>query len=189
MSKLLKPGRQTVALGKSRIRRDPVPISQPAKQQVRVHSPELEMWGGVTGIVLFAAAIALLIVGVGIATYSRGISAEEAVRYDQCYNGGQNCVFDGDTIRVDGSKVEIAGLVTPQIQDAGCSAERSKGIHAATTLVDLLNSGKVTVGTPFRDFYGRTASKVTVGNRDVAAAMIADEDGRSPNGDKQDWCD
>ncbi len=39
-------------------------------------------------------------------------------------------------------------------------------------LADLLNSGKVTVSTPFRDPYGRVVRKVQVGGDDVGKTLI-----------------
>jgi endonuclease YncB( thermonuclease family) len=189
VSKPWKPGRQTVALGKSRIRRDPVPVAKPTV--IRVASPEAEMWGGVTGIVLFAIGIAVLIIGVGVATFSKYASIDEAraLQFNQCYNGGQNCVFDGATIRVDGTKIAIAGIQAPQIIGAKCSAERSLGIDAAVGLAELLNSGKVSTGKPFRDYYGRDVSKVLIDGRDVGEIMVNRNAARKYDGTTYDWCD
>lgn len=58
--------RQTVELGQaparvSRIRRDPVPIK--TQKEVRPYPTEREMWTVVIGVVLFALAITVAIVG------------------------------------------------------------------------------------------------------------------------------
>ena len=58
--------RQTVELGQaparvSRIRRDPVPIK--TQKEVRPYPTEREMWTVVIGVVLFALAITVALVG------------------------------------------------------------------------------------------------------------------------------
>ena len=85
-------------------------------------------------------------------------------------------------------KVEIAGVEAPQIQDARCDAERSRGIDAAVRLADLLNSGKVSVGAPFRDPYGRAVRKVQVDGEDVAGTMVEAGVAREYDGKPQGWC-
>ncbi len=157
----MKPRRQTLALAPSqrpsRIRREPVrlrlePDTDPVKAEAKAR--EREMWGGVTGVLLFAAALAVLVVGVSAATIFRDdpAAAARAARFGQCYNAsGPNCVLDGATIYVARQKVTIAGVEAPQIQDARCDAERNRGIDAAVRLADLLNSGKVSVSAPFGD--------------------------------------
>ena len=66
MSKHWKPGRQTVALQPaprpSRIRRDPL-LVKPIEKKVAPPSREQEIWLGVTGILLFALAIAVATMG------------------------------------------------------------------------------------------------------------------------------
>lgn len=66
MSKQWKPGRHTVELQgearPSRIRRDPVPAREPTA--VRAYPSEREIWTVVIGVVCFAVAIAIIIVGV-----------------------------------------------------------------------------------------------------------------------------
>ena len=196
MSKHWKPAKKTVALRPavraSRIRREPVrlePAPDPAKVEAKAR--EREMWGGVTGVLLFAAALAVLVVGVSAATIFRDDpdAAARANRFGQCYNAlGPNCVLDGATIYVARQKVTIAGVDAPQIQDARCDAERSRGIDAAVRLADLLNSGKVTVSAPFRDAAGRTVRKVQVNGEDVGAAMVEAGVAREYDGTRQSWC-
>ena len=196
MSKHWKPGRKTVALQpavrRSRIRREPVrlePQLDPVKAEARAR--EREMWGGVAGVVLFGVALAVLVVGVSAATifHEDRAAAARALRFGQCYNAqGPNCVLDGGTIYVQREKVEIAGLEAPQIQDARCDAERSRGIDAAVRLADLLNSGKVSVSAPFRDPHGRAVRKVQVNGEDVAGTMVEAGVAREYDGSPQGWC-
>ena len=191
MSKLLKPRRPTVALRPSRIRRDPLLVPAVDEKKAQARTQEREIWGGVGGVLLFAAAIATATVGISAATiviYASG-PAERPGHFGHCYNeGGANCVLDGGTIYVAGEKVTIAGMNAPQIIGAECRTERDRGIEAAVRLVALLNSGKVIVGGPVRDKDGREVRKVEVGGEDVGAAMIDAGLARKSDGTKQDWC-
>jgi micrococcal nuclease len=196
VSKHWNPGKKTVALNAvvrpSRIRREPVrlePQLDPVKAEARAR--EREMWGGVAGVVLFGVALAVLVVGISVATifHEDRAAAARALRFGQCYNAqGPNCVLDGGTIYVRGTKVVIAGIDAPQIQGAGCAAETDRGIDAAVRLADLLNSGKVSVGAPFRDEYGRDVRKVSVDDEDVGGTLIEAGAAREYDGKPQGWC-
>ncbi len=123
-------------------------------------------------------------------TVLRDDPAEDAriAQFTQCYNAqGPNCVADGGSITVAGQRVEIAGVDAPGIADAKCDREHDRGVEAATVLAELLNSGAVTVGAPFRDQSGRTVSKVEVKGRDVALNMIGQDLAHEPNSGLS-WC-
>jgi endonuclease YncB( thermonuclease family) len=181
VSKHWKPAKKTVALGgparPSRIRRDPVRLVESPSQVTRtaVRTRGQEVWGGVTGVLLMTLALVVVVVGVSIATIVHDDPAADAraLQYDQCYDGGRNCVVDGGTIRVAGEKVVIARVDAPEIQGAACPEEREEGIDAATRLASLLNSGTVTLSAPFRDPYGRQVRSVEVKGADVASWMIS----------------
>lgn len=69
MSKQWTPKRQTVKLrpaeeqGSSRIRRDPVPLA-PQPKALNAYPTERETWTVVIGVILFAIAITIIIIGV-----------------------------------------------------------------------------------------------------------------------------
>jgi endonuclease YncB( thermonuclease family) len=193
MSKPWTPPKHTAKLKPSRIRREPVQLvpdvpAAAARKPVRLSDRE-QMWFGVTGVLLFAAALTALIVGIAIATLTHDDpdAAARARRFAQCYEGGQNCVVDGNTIFVRGQRVEIAGVTAPEIRGAQCDAERDRGIDTAVKLAAFLNSGSVAVGQPFRE-YGREVRKVEVKGRDVGDWMIAASLAREDRGGKQSWC-
>ena len=194
MSKHWTPKRKPVVLRPkgSRIRREPVRLSgsvAPEKPRTAVRTREQEMWGGVAGVALIAIALVAVIVGVSIATISRvdPVADARALQYDQCYNGGQNCVVDGNTIYVAGQKVAIAGVDAPRIEGAACSDERTRGIDAATRLAGFLNGGAVTLSEPFPE-YGREVRAVEVKGRDVGQWMIGAGIARESLGQKSNWC-
>ena len=188
--------RQPVALHPSgrpsRIRRDPVRIVEDKArlEQAAALSEEREIWGGVAGIVLMAASLAVAIVGISIATLTHGDPAADAraEQFDQCYLGGPNCVVDGNTIHVAGRPVSIAGVIAPRIQGARCPEERSRGIDTAVRLADMLNRGTVTVGEPMRDSDGELRQTVEVNGRDIGLAMINAGIARDGQTGSNDWC-
>jgi micrococcal nuclease len=196
VSKHWKPDKKTVALNPaappSRIRRDPVPLNGnfASKPKRPSNTRERELYLGIAGILIFAAAIAAAIIGFSTFTVIGDDPAADAraAQFDQCYNAqGPNCVLDGDTIYVGSKQVEIAGIEAPSIADARCPVEHDRGVTAAVGLAELLNSGRVTIGAATRDPSGRAVRKVEVKGRDVATTMInqslAREAGSSPS-----WC-
>jgi endonuclease YncB( thermonuclease family) len=187
VSKLFRPGRETVELRPSRIRREPVRLAE----KVEPASREREIAGGIAGVLLFAIALAVAIVGVSIATifHDDPGAAARADEFGQCYNGGLNCVLDGGTIHVAGETVAIAGIAAPAIRGAQCDHERSRGIDAAVRLAALLNGGTVTMSAPFPDQNGRDVRKVLVSGRDVGQTMISAGLARPDNGGRPNWCD
>jgi endonuclease YncB( thermonuclease family) len=185
------PARQDIAVRRS-IRRDPVRVAAAAPpKKARAYSREQEIWMGMAGVALFAAVIVVALIGISWATYFKDDPAADAAarQFGQCYNSdAARCVVDGDTIYVANSRVQIASIETPGIDDAQCDTERSRGISAAMGLAGLLNSGKVSVGAPFRDQYGRSVSKVQVDDQDVGDWMISHSLARAYTGEKQKWC-
>jgi endonuclease YncB( thermonuclease family) len=192
MSKHWNPPSHSAKLKPSRIRRDPVRLTGavPAAPKKRAHSNEREMWFGMTGVVLFASAIAVVVVGISVATFTKDDpgAATRAGRFGQCYDSdGPNCVLDGNTIYVKGARVEIAGIEAPRIQGSACADERTRGIDAAVRLADRLNSGQVTLGAPFRDPSGRAIRTVAVDGSDLGERMIAAGLAHRA-GDPRGWC-
>ena len=104
------------------------------------------------------------------------------------YGRGANCVIDGETIRVGGDTLKIAGMRAPRIRSARCDAEEQRGVKAVEELTALLNSGKVTTGDQVREPDGQTRTEVLVNGQDVAAAMIAASAAREAGSIPPSWC-
>jgi endonuclease YncB( thermonuclease family) len=195
MSMHWNPGKATVDLKQVGAKPRPsirrVPVAAPKKIITR-RSDETETWLGIVGVVSIAGIIVGAIGAAAYVTFFKGDpDAEAAARsFSQCYAAqGPNCVVDGNTIRMGAETVQIAGLDTPRVIGYRCEAERSAGISAAVGLLDLLNTGAVTLGDPFRDRGGRNVRKVFVKGQEVRDAMIEQGLGRryDPESTKG-WC-
>ena len=69
MSKIFKPGKPTVELQPSRIRREPVRAADPASASKAYWDPsEWDSWVVVVGVSLFALAITAISIGFGAIT-------------------------------------------------------------------------------------------------------------------------
>jgi micrococcal nuclease len=148
---------------------------------------------------LFGGAITVgTAVGAGLHFWSGGeADASRAVstpiKFVFCSErGASNCVVDGDTIRLNGEKVRLVGLNTPEISGPACPAEAAKGEQAKSRLLDLLNSGKLVFAATAdrnRDRYGRLLREVRVDGESVADIMIW-EGLAEPyqGGQKRSWC-
>lgn len=105
--------------------------------------------------------------------------------------GGTNCVVDGDTIWLDGQKIRIADIDTPETHPARCPQEARLGKAATRRLQELLNQGPFDLRTPRRatDRYGR---QLRVLERDgVSLGMILVREGLArpyKGGKRQPWC-
>jgi endonuclease YncB( thermonuclease family) len=193
VSKHWNPGRQTVELHAparpSRIRRDPL-LVKPIEKKVEPPSREQEILVGVIGVILFALAISAVTLGFSAITGkdSGAVAAPiQAEKFGDC-TGGPNCVIDGETIRVGGDTLKIAGMRAPKIRSARCDAEEQRGVKAVEELTALLNSGKVTTGGEVTEPDGQVRTQVLVGGQDVAAAMIAASLAREPGSVPPSWC-
>lgn len=101
-----------------------------------------------------------------------------------------NCVHDGDSLWLDGQRVRIADIDTPEL-DGQCAAERQLAIRARDRLLVLLNAG------PFelqripgrdRDQYGRQLRVVLRGGRSIGDQLVAEGLARTWTGRREPWC-
>ncbi len=58
-----KQAKKSIELQQSRIRRDPVPVARPSLVKTYWDPAQWETWTVVTGVVLFAVALTIIIVG------------------------------------------------------------------------------------------------------------------------------
>jgi micrococcal nuclease len=184
VSRPWNPNKQTVELAPSRIRRAP-----PKREQTILRrSDQEEVWFGAAGVVAIAAVLALLVVGVGVVTIVRVATAPDRT-FNQCYEAGaSDCVVDGNTLKVAGETIIVAGMAAPRIKGAACTAERERGILAAVRLSDLLKSGEVAIAAPAVDLPTPGMRTVLVDGENVAEKMIAAGHAREDEGEVPNWC-
>lgn len=102
-----------------------------------------------------------------------------------------NCVVDGDTIWLGGEKIRLADIDAPEISDPKCASERALGERAKFRLLELVNSGPVTLapsGNRDRDRYGRLLRVVLVNGRSAGAQLVREGLAREWDGARHPWC-
>ena len=69
------------------------------------------------------------------------VSAMYSLSFGLCHSGvEQNCVVDGDTFWMNGNKIRIADIDTPETHPARCPDEEDLGDAATLRLQSLLNA-------------------------------------------------
>ena len=102
-----------------------------------------------------------------------------------------NCVVDGDTFWLDGRKVRIADIDTPEVGDPKCGAELALGLNATRRLRELLNAGPFELkAIPGRDQnrYGRDLRVVLRNGRSLGDQLVSEGLARTWTGRREPWC-
>ncbi len=112
--------------------------------------------------------------------------------WERCGKGKRvTCVVDGDTVWLDGEKIRVADIDTPEITNPKCRSERERGERAANRLVSLLNQGAIRIegsGDRDKDKYGRLLRTIAVNGRGVGDILIREELARPWTGQRRPWC-
>ena len=98
----------------------------------------------------------------------------------------ENCVVDGDTFWMDGEKIRIVSLDTPEMEGR-CDYESDLAVRARDRLQELLNDGDVALDRGGVDRYGRTLAIVIVGEP-VDEVLIRGGLARPWSGRRRPWC-
>jgi len=115
----------------------------------------------------------------------------ERVAFSFCHTGGgENCIVDGDTIWLHGTKIRIADIDTPETHDFDCPAEKELGDRATTRLHELLDGGSIDLISMDRDEdrYGRKLRIVKVNGRSVGDTLVEEGLARRYDGGRRPWC-
>ncbi len=152
---------------------------------------------------VLAFALALIALGVtaglretGLASFLLDPPAEvvaevSARRLPLCGSGGRHtCVIDGDTFWLDGTKIRIADINTPEISSPSCAAEARLGHQAAARLSQILSSGSFSLAAADRDEdrYGRKLRVVMRDGRSIGDTLVAEGLAHPWEGRRLDWC-
>ena len=112
-------------------------------------------------------------------------------QFDICGSTRRTCVVDGDTFWLDGVKIRIADIDTPEISEPRCDYEYQLGMRATHRLVELLNGGPFelrTIGSRDEDQYGRKLRVVTRGGRSLGDQLVSEGLARTWTGRREPWC-
>ncbi len=98
-----------------------------------------------------------------------------------------HCVHDGDTVWIEGEKIRIADIDTPEL-NGQCVYERTLALRARNRLVELLNAGPFTISRTGTDRYGRTIAILHHSGRSVGNQLVAEGLARTWSGRREPWC-
>ena len=132
--------------------------------------------------------------GVGmLVTQGFGTSAiaRSQQTYSICGMVRQNCVVDGDTVWIDGTKIRIADIDTPEIGQPKCDWEYQQGIKARDRLQELMNSRPfevVRIGSRDEDRYGRKLRVLVSNGRSLGDQLVSEGLARTWTGRREPWC-
>ena len=143
---------------------------QELRRQKRTKRRSLAM---LVGGGLLAGAVGGLI-GINWPSSSASAQTGAAHTFAVCGMIRQTCVVDGDTIWLEGVKIRIADIDTPEISSPQCDAEYERGIRARDRLVVLLNEGKLRV--VMRD------------GRSLGDQLVGEGLARTWTGRREPWC-
>lgn len=118
-------------------------------------------------------------------------AAAASPRFAVCGALRQTCVVDGDTFWLEGEKIRIADIDTPEISEPRCASEYARGIRARDRLVVLLNQGPIElapIGDRDRDRYGRKLRVVSRGGASLGDQLVGEGLARTWTGRRQPWC-
>ena len=112
--------------------------------------------------------------------------------FGKCHSGGGlNCVVDGDTFWIDGEKIRIADIDTPETHPSRCAEEARLGNAATDRLQVLLNAGAFEL-EPIRrdtDRYGRKLRIVVRNGQSLGGILVSEGLARSyAGGRRAGWC-
>jgi endonuclease YncB( thermonuclease family) len=83
-------------------------------------------------------------------------------------------LIDGDTLDIDGKRVGIVEIDTPETFRPRCENELVRGLNAKEQLRNLLSTGDVTFQPTGHDLYGRILARVYAGKVNVGQQLIAE---------------
>lgn len=124
---------------------------------------------------------------------SHNVQADATARqFGKCHSGGgTNCVVDGDTFWMDGEKIRIADIDTPETHPSRCAEEKRLGNAATNRLQALLNAGAFELTSIDRDTdrYGRKLRIVERNGRSLGDVLVSEGLARPyGGGPRAGWC-
>lgn len=119
------------------------------------------------------------------------VNTNETTQFALCANTDDaTCVIDGDTFRLDGRKIRIADIDTPETHPARCAEEEALGMSATYRLAELLSAGPFDLqrGLRDRDKHGRELRTVFRDGESLGGILVAEGLARPWEGQRRPWC-
>jgi endonuclease YncB( thermonuclease family) len=88
---------------------------------------------------------------------------------------GPVIIVDGDTIKVDGVKIRILEIDTPETYHSRCENELILGLKAKERLRQLVDAGQLSYAPNGLDRYGRTLAYVYVNGQSVGEVLLREQ--------------
>ena len=180
-----------------RPRRDPVPIrlgkvyranAKRREQKKRVHFRLILV--GATGVGVLIG-LGLIAASGSFARQGSAMAAETRQHFSICGAVRHSCVVDGDTFWLNGVRIRVADIDTPEISEPRCNAEYALGIRARDRFRDLLSEGAfivVPIGGRDEDQYGRKLRVVLRDGASLGDQLVAEGLARTWTGRREPWC-
>lgn len=112
-------------------------------------------------------------------------------QFEVCGSVRETCVVDGETFWLDGVKIRLADIDTPEIGSPKCEGEYQLGMKAKQRLLALLNEGPFelqTSGDRDTDRYGRQLRVAVRNGASIGDQLVAEGLAHKWIGSKQPWC-
>ncbi|MEG8043498.1 thermonuclease family protein [Sphingomonas sp. LR59] len=145
-----------------------------------------------TGALATAAGVASAATTVAAAASALSGGKAVSARFTICGHAKRiDCMVDGDTFWMAGTKIRIADIDTPETHPPRCAREARLGQAATLKMQALLNAGPFTL-TPIKrdvDRYGRKLRIVERGGESLGAVLVRHGLARRYGGGKRSpWC-
>lgn len=93
-------------------------------------------------LIATSTVLPVLHAAIGIGAYASGGPPEISTPFQKCATGSRKaCIVDGDTIWLNGQKIRIADIDTPEVSEPKCSLELALGNRATGRILELINEG------------------------------------------------
>ena len=119
------------------------------------------------------------------------MAASTSPRFELCGVTRRTCVVDGDTFWLEGEKIRIADIDTPEISEPKCDSEYQLGMKATHRLRDLLNEGAFEVrpiGNRDEDRFGRKLRVIVRHGQSLGDQLVSEGLARTWTGRREPWC-
>lgn len=128
----------------------------------------------------------------GSPMHAAAASSKSSPAYGKCVGGHRvQCVVDGDTLWIEGTKIRVADIDAPEVSEPKYSSELALGNRATNRLIELVNQGPFELHAwPGRDEdkYGRKLRVLVRNGRSLGDILVQEGLARTWTGRRQPWC-